>query len=298
VVGGSNPSGRASFFSHNHKLSSLRGPDGIKRLLRVRGNMRTLIVTAMIFASGTAFSMPETMRITTPRGAEIDVIVHAAASHASPTIIVAPGQSCNSKGPLFETIGLKGPTAGFTVVRFEWAYCLKDPTKPVPSADLKNEIEDYMAVLEHTKSLTSVDPNKIVIAGKSLGSIVAYSVFRSTASAKALALLTPVCSYTTDEKGNPLPEPQSVCDEYYPEMKKDTRPVMMAVGEKDDLCILNVLFDYLKNSKGNIQVSVAGGDHGFRLKKSDGSIDEARTNRNMDTVVNGFFNWADLKINP
>lgn len=245
-----------------------------------------------------AFATAETIKIATPRGAEIEITVHPASMAKSPTIIIAPGQSCNSKGPLFETLGKKGPLGAFNVIRFEWAYCLKDPTKPNPSANLVNENEDYLTVLNYAKTLPSVDTNKILIAGKSLGSLVAYSIFKSDITTKALILLTPICSYTTDENGNLLNEPMRVCDENYPEMKKDKRPIIMAMGDKDDLCILGVLFDYLKDSSGNIQVNIAGGDHGFRIKSSDGTLDNERTLRNIDNVIGNILNWADLKINP
>lgn len=257
--------------------------------------MKSLVVTLSFLMSASALAVTSE-KITTPRGAQLEVTVHEAGPK-KPTIIVAPGQSCNSKGPIFETLGKNGALAGFTVVRFEWAYCLKDPTQPIPSDNLKNEIEDYAAVLKYAQALPSVDADKIILAGKSLGSIVAYSVFQATANAKALILLTPICSYTTDENNNPLPEPQRVCEESYPGLKKDTRPVMMTMGDRDSLCILNVLFDYLKDSAGNIQVSVAGGDHGFRLKKADKTVDEAKTQRNIESVMAVLLNWADLKIN-
>ena len=260
--------------------------------------MRTLIWVSLILISGHTWASTETKRITTPRGAEIEVTVHAPFNVARPTLVVAPGQSCNSKGALFESIGSRGMSAGFTVVRLEWAYCLKDPTKPTPSPDLKNEIEDLEAALSFARTLPSVDASKIVVAGKSLGSIVAYSVFRSTPGAPALALLTPVCTYTTDEDGKPLPEPERVADQNYPELKKDARPVLIALGEKDSLCLLPVLFDYLKDSKGNIGVQVAGGDHGFRLFKAERVVDEVKTEKNIQSVITGLLNWSELKTNP
>lgn len=243
---------------------------------------------------GNTRAIANTTKILTPRGAEVEVTVELAPSRTGRTLIVAPGQSCNSKGPLFEAIGRLGPVADFTVVRFEWAYCLKDPKNSVPSQDLKNEIEDYQTVLAYAKTLPGVDAGAITLAGKSLGSMVAYSVFHSTPTAKALVLLTPICTYTTDDNGNSIPEPLRVCEQSYPGLKSDARPVFMTMGQKDDLCLLNVLFDYLKDSVGNIQVSVAGGDHGFRIQKADGTLDDQKTARNIEAVVNGLFNWADL----
>ncbi|MGZ3790370.1 MAG: alpha/beta family hydrolase [Bacteriovorax sp.] len=258
--------------------------------------MKKLIGVFLMLSSAIA-NANYTQKIATPRGEEIEVTIHQTGNAKSPTIVVAPGQSCNSLGPLFETIGKVGPTYGFNVVRFEWAYCLKDPTHPAPSADLQNEIEDFKSALNFAKNLSFVDSDKIIIAGKSLGSLVAYSIFKEMPTAKALALLTPICSVTTDDDGKPLPRPMNVCEEDYPGLKNEDRPVLMTMGDNDSACVLNVLFDYLKDSNGNVLVSVANGDHGFRVKNSDGSQDAVRTQRNIDTVVNNLFNWADLKIN-
>lgn len=87
-----------------------------------------------------------------------------------------------------------------------------------------------------------------------------------------------------------------VCEEYYPRIKQDLRPIYMAMGDNDNACVINVLFDYLKDSNGNILVSVAGGDHGFRIKNADGKLDEIKTQRNIDSVIMGVLNWVSLKF--
>lgn len=254
--------------------------------------MYFFLLAVVLLNVQTAFSQSEIRRLTTPRGDALEVTVHTSSDNKkNPAIIIAPGQSCNSKGPIFETLGKMGPLENVTVIRFEWAYCLKDPSKPVPSENLKNEIEDFYSVMDYASTLPSVDAEKIVLAGKSLGSVVAYAVFKDTPSAKGVALLTPICSYVTDEQGNPLPAPQSVCEENYPGMKQDLRPVYMTMGELDSACVLSVLFDYLKDSKGNILVNVAGGDHGFRMKNAEGKVDDAKTQRNIDSVINAVLNW-------
>ena len=209
--------------------------------------------------------------------------------------MIAPGASCNAKSPLFERIGQEGALAGFTVVRFEWAYCAKPAAERNPSPKLELEIEDYVTVLNYAKTLPGIDASRLLLAGKSQGSLVAYAVFRQTPEAKALALLTPVCSYTTDDDGKLLAAPLRVGEENYPSLKMDPRPVLMTMGDQDDLCRLAILFDYLKDSRGNIEVSVAGGDHGFNIKKN-GTVDNLRTARNILNVVNHLLNWADLKL--
>lgn len=259
-------------------------------------NLKMAFLSTVILFSSSAFSMIETTKISTPRGSEIEITIHSSSNIKKPTIIVAPGLSCNSKGPLFETLGVKGSQDNFTIVRFEWAYCLKDPSKPAPSDNLANEIEDFKTALDYAISRSAVDAEQIIIAGKSLGSVVAYSVFQSIPSAKGLILLTPICTYTTDDNGNPLPVPMQVCEENYPLIKKDQRPIYMTMGSNDNSCVINVLFDYLKDSNGNILVGVAGGDHGYRIKNLDGKLDEVRTQRNIDSVINSVLNWASLKL--
>jgi hypothetical protein len=248
-----------------------------------------ILITALIV---TRVFAAETLKIQTPRGTEVNVTLHIPAGSDLPVLVVAPGQSCNSKGPLFETIGDKGYAKNYAIFRFEWSYCGTASEKP--SAGLKNEVEDMITVLEFAQKQASVDPSKIVIAGKSMGSGVAYRIFSQHPELKAAVLLTPICSVTTDENNNPLSEPVSICDKSYPHLKEDLRPVLMAMGNQDENCVLPVLFDFLKDSKGNIQTFVAGGDHGFRIYDSHGDVDAIKTQNNIDTVVSVLFNWMDL----
>ena len=115
-----------------------------------------MIAVAIGLSGETVLAASRTETLTTSRGAKIEVTVHEAGPK-SPTIVIAPGQSCNSKGPIFEETGKQGQAAGFTVVRFEWAYCLIDPSKPAPSDDLKNEVEDFATTLAFAQTLSSVD---------------------------------------------------------------------------------------------------------------------------------------------
>lgn len=259
--------------------------------------MKKIISTVFIFLAASPVSFAaESITLKTPRGAEVKVTLHIPQGTHLPAIVVAPGQGCNSQGPLFETLGQMGATESVAIVRFEWNYC--DLTSPhrTPSPELKNEIEDFQTVLEYAKSHTSLDRSKIILAGKSLGSIVAYAVFAKELAAKALVLLTPVCTYTTDANGTPLPEPLRICEENYPQLKEDSRPILMAMGNLDSLCLLPALYDFLKDSKGNISTFVAGGDHGFRIKDSKGNMDQTKTQRNIKTVVSATLNWVGLNF--
>jgi hypothetical protein len=100
--------------------------------------------------------------------------------------------------------------------------------------------------------------------------------------------------YATDENDNPLSEPVSVCDKNYPHLKEDHRPILMTAGNQDDACVLPVLFDFLKDSKGNVQAFVAGGEHGFRIYDDKGTVNPIKTQNNLNTVATVLFNWMGL----
>lgn len=254
------------------------------------------LLICLVLVGSMSFASVETKTVFTRSGTPVQITLSSPSTtyQYRGAILIAPGQGCNSKSEIFESL-FQGDLPGFIMARFEWSYC--GTANPNPSPDLKKEIEEYITALEYVKSLNVVDPSHIVLAGKSLGSIVAYSVFQKTPEAKALVLLTPVCSYTTDENGKPLPAPLNVCDENYPNMKKDSRPILMLTGEKDKLCILNILFDYLKDSNANINVNVVQGDHGLRVLNADGSVNASHTTKNIKIMVQMFLNWVDFKTN-
>jgi len=239
----------------------------------------------LCFASNSRAEVIQMLK--TPRGADVQVIVHNSDTSSGSVMVIAPGRSCNAKSQLFETIGNLAPDLGITAVRFEWAYCLSDPQHPSPSQGGKNEIEDMQTVITFAKSLQKVDTPRLALVGKSMGSVIAYRVFAKDPSVKALALLTPLCLSVSD------------CDNMYPSLKKESRPILMTMGDKDsDNCSIPALFDFLKDDSGDIWISIAGGDHGFGIAAATGTLTTDKTQRNIKAVVTSLLNWADIKLNP
>lgn len=252
----------------------------------------TFLTLLILFNPICAFEVGEVEmhRLKTPRGMEVEVFYNKSLDKNLMTIIVAPGGSCNSKNLLFETLDKIGQNFNINLVRFEWAFCLTEP-RGNASNGLVNEIEDMKTVNDFLVHDKMIDQSKIVFLGKSMGSLVAYTLFRDLKSVKSLSLLTPLCTENEDEAGNPLPTPIEVGPMYYPDLAKENRPVQIILGGRDPACQLPHLYSFLKNSNGNVGVAVLGGDHGFRIYNENGSLDNNRTQINIDTVSNVFYNW-------
>lgn len=259
--------------------------------------MRFSMIVAILvsnLAAANIFAADDTV-VNTPRGAKVNVKIHKAAGSNQPLLVVAPGQGCNWLGSMFETLATKGAERGYTVVRFNWNYCNSSPSNPQPSDKFVNEIEDFNAVLKFAKELPGVDAKHVFLAGKSLGSMVGERVFTSHTDVQALALLTPVCSYETDENERPYPAPLPVTDESYPGLKNEKRQILMAGGSSDPICFLPILHKYLGDSKGNIVTATVGGDHGLNIKNQAGTLDQGKTANNINAFVGLVLNWLDLQ---
>jgi surfactin synthase thioesterase subunit len=148
------------------------------------------------------------------------------------------------------------------------------------------------SVLNFVKADLRVDTGQIIIAGKSMGSVVAFNVFIRDRSAKAVVLLTPLCSSTTDDKGNSIPTPRAVGAVNYPTLTELTKPVVVALGNSDPACYLPNLFDWLKASKGNVATVVVGGDHG--LNTVGNNFADLRNAANISAAVEAVSHWITL----
>jgi len=251
-----------------------------------------------LFFSVNTFAATTEKKKKNPRGAEVPVIVHSSV-YAQPraVLVIGPGQSCNFRNEVFETIGTEGERSGMAIIRFEWSYCSQErQVDRGPSEDLTNEIEDMQTVLTFAQGYTFGDYQRLILGGKSLGSIVAYKLFTMDANLKGLLLLTPVCSYTTDANDNPLPNPTPLGEINYPNLKNETRPVMMALGNRDPLCLTPLLYDFLKDTKiGRVSTVIGVGDHGLRSFNQNQEIDKQQTSANIQAILPPIFNWINFQ---
>lgn len=255
-----------------------------------------LFVSSLFWAS-TAFANETSatgswQSLKTPRQSQMEILWQAPKSASAPVIVVAPGQSCNARRPLFEALAHAAHSQGVGLLRLEWSYCNLEKDQRKPSPELTSEKADVETALNWLKQ-TGVK-NPILLAGKSLGSLVSYGVFQSHPELKGLALLTPVCSYNEDEKGQLLNPPQNMLAKHYPGLAQMMRPLLVSLGNDDSLCHLPYLYSDLQNTGNKHQLQVWGGGHSLGIALTADKIDEVASERNLSAFALGVMNWAWL----
>lgn len=232
--------------------------------------------------------------IKTSRGTDLEIKITKSLKENSPFLIVAPGQSCNSKGALFETIEQVAVKKEINVVRFEWSYCAPSSTDRNPSDDLNAEVSDMEFAVNYSKEVLQKTNSELLISGKSLGSIVAFQVFKNHSDLKSITLLTPVCSYLTDDQGNPLPTPVDVINENYSDLLLEKRPVFMISGNNDPLCNHAILNNFKDKADTNFDVKYVEGNHSFTIFNPDGSVNQEESQNNLLNVSKSMLQWFSL----
>lgn len=229
----------------------------------------------------------DSVMLHTPRGAAL--AMHAefpAGAGPFPAVILAPGQGYHMDLPIMQKTAEHLVAEGFAVYRFNWAYFTRDPKKGAPSDDLSPEVEDMATVLTAARSDKRVDASRISAAGKSLGSAVAWRLFRQEAALRKGAFLTPIC---VDDDGRP--DPQAVFTNY-PGSMEEKRPVAFISGDQDPLCANPALYRFADLSGGRMRIAVVAGNHVFSTPARS-TVDDTRTLDVVTRWVAGFLLDAD-----
>jgi predicted alpha/beta-hydrolase family hydrolase len=238
---------------------------------------------------------PESHSVVTPRGIELQIEIEKPTPRGSnprpsPILVLAPGQACSAKTEILDTIVERAKASGYATLRFQWTYC-RDASAGLPSPFFVDEIEDLETALSFVKNDASLDQDQIVLGGKTQGSFVAYRVFLRQPIIRALALITPVCTYTVDNDNQPLPAPIKVGDENYPYLNLQRRPILMLAGSKDKSCLISVLDEILGETSPNVEKKIVEGDHAFRIFNDDGSNNETATTKNIRAAARALTAW-------
>jgi predicted alpha/beta-hydrolase family hydrolase len=246
--------------------------------------MRNTLAAAAVLVAGlaglSAFAKddaaPSDVQIPTARGVKLHAFLHRPKAPNGAAVVLAPGRGFPAKSPLLPVCAERLADAGFAVVRFDYAYyAAKDGA---PSPDLSAETADMEAAIGYAKKLDGV--SKVILAGKSLGSVIALEWANAHPNDLAgLALLT----WVVDDPKAPaeaLPQAASLKDCPYPALVLD--------GTDDSMASPSVLYDVASKCKHPPQIVMVAGDHGF----GSPSQDDAETAENVDVAARSFVLWA------
>lgn len=247
---------------------------------------------------------PETLTLSTPRAVPISVLVDGPAGEAPfPTLVIAPGAAYPATAPLHAELAAAATRAGFLVYRFDWAYWTAGTP---PSADLSDEHEDLRTVLARVRDDPRADPERIVLAGKSLGSLVAWDIFREDTDLQTLVLLTPLCARLArpDVKEDEDEEDHDVVErgtadadddtdndgqadngadetppvkQNYPGLGRSDRPVVLAIPDADPACPESSLEEVFEGGPHNVTLLRLRGDHRLEVGDAQENRDNVRS---------------------
>ncbi|MDD4308969.1 MAG: hypothetical protein PHO32_01180 [Candidatus Cloacimonetes bacterium] len=202
-----------------------------------------------------------------------------------PSVVICPGRGYHMDRPLIKNLADQAVKEGFAAIRFNWTFFMQGTE---PSNDGQQELNDIEAVLRQMKQMPVIDTTRIYMAGKSLGSMYAYAVFRDHAEVKGCLLLTPI-----------IPDSTAGAD-YYPDLQNELRKVVFVLGNEDYYnCRVNNLYSYLAKCKASIPVVVLAGAHSFdqagqSTDKNLIAIDEYNLQQAMNTSIY----WLKTFENP
>ncbi len=243
----------------------------MSRPILVGALLLTTLVAALLPAFAEQDLAPRSVEIETARGVKLKAMYHAAQSPNGAAVVIAPGQGYHMELPLITTSAARLADEGFAVLRFDWAFF---SAKGAPSQEFATEVADLDAAIAWAHALEGVE--KVIVAGKSIGSLVAMKRAGSKHDdLSGVALLTfPIHNPGALEKLWVTPD----------DIDKVGRPMSVLVGDRDPLCDLGTLYALIAKTKTPAPIIVAPGEHSFR--DPENKNDKARTAENIDVIVN------------
>ncbi len=202
-------------------------------------------------------------------------------------LVLAPGQGCNARLDMYDSIAGEGKTAGFTVVRLYWAYCVADPQGGIPSNDFSNEKEDFITVLNYVRDELKFNDTNISIGGKSMGTGITWEVFALQKYLNQFVMLTPICTDSETEPSNH----KNIFSENYPGLDSESRNILLVQGNADPYCETNHFQSYISNKGNNFVPLVVKGTHSFGINNPDGQFNAEQSTKNLKVISKWIFTW-------
>ncbi|GAP38882.1 alpha/beta family hydrolase [Piscinibacter sakaiensis] len=226
----------------------------------------------------------QALTLPTPRGEPLVALLDrpdGAGPEPVPLVVLAPGQGYHMALPALAGAARRLREQGLAVLRFDWAYHRAEP-RGRPSPALAREVEDLRAAVAAARRLPGIDAARVLVGGKSLGSLVAWRVFAEDPALRGALLLTPVCSRPGADGGPGTAEAAA----NYPGLAAEARPVLWLQGDRDPLCATALLWPQLAALAGPaLRVAVVGGDHGFGDRRLPAPQAALATERHVDAAA-------------
>lgn len=243
------------------------------------------IICIIIFLATFLFSQSSRVfELETNRGAKINVMEDFPDTQKGEkfsAIIIAPGSRYPMNRPIIKLMAEESVKNGVAVFRFNWHY-YSNRGRPSPGSTF--EREELQTVLDYVRNHPRIDPDKIILAGKSFGSIIAYSIFKKNKDIFGLFLLTPICNKENDIQAR------------YPGLPDVKRNTVILLGNEDPLCALGFLYDGLGNSGNNIATVVISGDHGLNIDPEKIGKPQMTSAENIQFAVNSITYWLTILL--
>ena len=260
----------------------------VQRPVKITGMARARMLFALFAFALASLSLAsdKTIQVTWGTGQHVTAVIsYPIGKSKAPTLFIASGRTGGMGTSIIKGLADKAVHDGMIAVRFDYAYVT---AKTNPSKGLVDETDQMNAVIEEVMKDPRVDQKKIIIAGKSLGSVVAHRVFSQNNTYLGEVLLTPVIA--TVEDGQRL----------YPNLVLSGRPAVLIVGNQDtENAPLGVVYNFLKDASRKIMLDIVAGDHGFELGGNNASANSANA-LNVDDALNVAEYWVRLiaRIQP
>ncbi|MBC3906027.1 dienelactone hydrolase family protein [Undibacterium umbellatum] len=220
-------------------------------------------------------------KIIRPDGKVLEVLAEfPAGTGPFPLLILAPGLRYDMCRPVIAQVASHLLSLGFAVFRFNWAFYTADAARGQPSEDLAAELQDFSLVLSLAKNDKLIQQQRISVAGKSLGSIVAWRVFREEALLKNCVLLTPLC--VADKSGG---DESSMVEQNYPDAAQENRPILMLAGNADPYCELAILHQFAASTLTKFKIVALDGNHSLEMPSADTVTAASKFDRNMQLLA-------------
>lgn len=239
--------------------------------------MRRVLLSLLPFCLSLS-AAPESLEIPTPRGVKLKATVDSPAKPNGGAVVLAAGRGYHGGLPLLAACAERLCAEGFFVVRFEWAYFT---AKKEPAPDLSTEIEDLEAAIAHAKGLKGV--TKVIVAGKSLGSIAALLRAAKKADDLAGVALLTLPVHAPGKPAETLPEAERVAT-----LKV---PVLIICGDKDETSAPSAIYSLAASCDTAPTVVIVPGDHGMK----EGG-DAAREKENVELSAHALAIWAKRRL--